>query len=127
VEGVSRLLLTFALVAVLVRGIIPTGWMPSTDRAFAITVCTGTASETVWLDMKGALHKQDPAKKERDTKSEPCTFAGMAVASGLPIMPTVIGPLVGKDSLVAHLPSPAAIGQGLAAPPPPARGPPHLI
>ena len=38
------------VMALAVRVAIPNGWMPSADKAFALTVCTGMDVQTVWLD-----------------------------------------------------------------------------
>jgi len=121
-----RSLSAFVLLAALVaRMLVPAGWMPSTDRAFAITVCTGIDTQTVWLDTQGKTHKQDPSKAD-DSDHEPCTFAGGAFASLTPEMPAV-------ETAVAYANAPVfahdsiAPGQGLAAPPPPSTGPPSLI
>jgi hypothetical protein len=114
------------MLALAVRIAVPSGWMPSTDRAFALTVCKGFDTQTIWLDKQGGLHKQDPSKGKA-VDHAPCAFAASA---------TDIGPLPNSASFVAfngqhYVPPLAAhyvfIGNGLAAPPPPATGPPHLI
>jgi hypothetical protein len=126
VEGVNRVLLLFALIAIAARGIIPAGWMPTGERSFEISICTGMEMQKAWLDSEGKVHKQDPTKKDAREK-QPCAFSGLAMATpfaGAVAVPHPAVPLGaahdGKNQLVS-------IGRGLAAPPPPATGPPSLI
>ena len=108
--------------ALAVRVIVPAGWMPDQARGFAITLCTGSGAETAWIDSAGNIHKRAPAT----APDRPCDFAGVAA------------PMLGGDTPVAVLePTPVqpaapvqplvAIDQGLAAPPPPATGPPATV
>jgi hypothetical protein len=114
------------LLALAVRVVIPSGWMPSAERGFALTICTGMDTQTVWMDKSGKLHKEDPAKG-KSVEHQPCAFAGAAMASDLPSanlhlpMPPVALPIV---AFATHE---VAVGTGLAAPPPPAIGPPAYI
>lgn len=122
-----RSLSAFVLLAALVaRMLVPAGWMPSTDRAFAITVCTGIDTQTVWLDTQGKTHKQDPSKAG-DSDHEPCTFAGSAFASLTPETPVIEGAVAYSSRAPTSAYDHVAIGRGLAAPPPPSTGPPSLI
>ena len=121
---------TFAFVMVLIalaiRITIPSGWMPSSEKTFALTVCTGMDVQTIWLDKQGALHKDDPSKG-KSIDHPPCAFAGMANAADLPAH-FVLAARIGADSdTPSQLFLSAAIGRGLAAPPPPATGPPSYI
>ena len=50
------------LLALALRVIIPSGFMPSSERGFALTICTGMDTQTVWMDKSGRLHKEDPSK-----------------------------------------------------------------
>jgi hypothetical protein len=114
------------VLALAMRAFIPSGFMPSTERGFALTICTGMDTQTVWMDSKGKLHKEDPAKG-KSVEHQPCAFAGATVASDAPatdvslsIAPVAIAvPIFAKREV--------AIGNGLAAPPPPAIGPPTYI
>ncbi len=116
--------LLFAALAV--RAIIPAGWMPSSERAFAITVCTGIDTKTIWLDRQGKTHKQDPAH-DKGANHAPCAFAGMAMASDVPV-PVAFELLAPSVTVIPRLTSAnVTVGQGLAAPPPPSTGPPILI
>jgi hypothetical protein len=128
VEGVRRnfaltLLLSFALFA---EALIPSGWMPTGGKAFEITVCTGTDTHSLWLDRAGKLHKQDPDKKNSNSDSKSCAFAGLGAAVDLPVDTQ---PAIEPQGPNITTPAPrlvAAIGKGLAAPPPPQTGPPLL-
>jgi hypothetical protein len=121
----NRLSVLLIICALAVRFMIPAGWMPSAERSFVVTVCTGVNMSTMWIDTKGKIHKVDPAK-HKSADHESCVFAGMAMAAdppsslvALPIMPDV------SDRLVMTT-IPVSIGKGLAAPPPPSTGPPVL-
>jgi hypothetical protein len=126
VEGVNRLLLTIALIGIVFRGLIPMGWMPTGERGFEITICAGVDTHTVWLDSKGKLHKQDPSKKDAP-KAEPCAFAALSMATNLAPFDAPIFSQIGATAPQRHPGYLVSIGNGLAAPPPPATGPPILI
>ena len=49
----------FILMALAMRVIIPSGYMPASERGFALTICAGMDSQTVWMDKSGKLHKED--------------------------------------------------------------------
>ncbi len=125
----KRLAVFLIMLALAVRMAVPAGWMPSGEKGFALTLCAGGETSTVWIDTKGQIHKSDPSKGEghNDAPHEPCAFAGVALAAGIPSAKT--------DEFTDGLPAAHAvaissgvtIGQGLAAPPPPATGPPTLI
>ena len=114
------------VLALALRVIIPSGFMPSSERGFALTICTGMDTQTVWMDKTGKLHKEDPSKG-KSVEHQPCAFAGAAMAADL----------LSDDFQVAMAPVALAIpvfakrevtvGNGLAAPPPPAIGPPSYV
>lgn len=116
----------FVLMALSMRVAIPSGYMPSSERGFALTICAGMDSQTVWMDKSGKLHKEDPSKG-KSVEHQPCAFAGAAIAADFPAnalqiaMPPVAlaAPVFAKREV--------SIGSGLAAPPPPAIGPPSYI
>jgi len=116
----------FILMALAMRVVIPSGYMPSSERGFALTICAGMDTQTVWMDKSGKLHKQDPLKG-KSVEHQPCAFAGAAMAADFPAnalqiaMPPValVVPVFAKREV--------SIGSGLAAPPPPAIGPPSYI
>ena len=122
-KKISAALLVLALA---VRVIIPSGWMPSSERGFALTICTGMDVQTVWMDSKGKLHKEDPSKG-KSVDHSPCAFAGDTVASAN----AHIGDYAALPHIASALPvlsgQSVSVGAGLAAPPPPAIGPPSYI
>lgn len=114
------------LLALAVRVIIPTGFMPSAERGFALTICTGTDAQTVWMDKSGKLHKEDPSKG-KSVEHQPCAFAGAAMASDLPSMDVHVAMAPFAVAIPVHAKREVSVGAGLAAPPPPAIGPPSFI
>ncbi len=121
-----RLAFAFVVLALAIRIAVPSGWMPSNERGFALTVCTGMDTQTVWMDSKGKLHKEDPSKG-KSVEHSPCAFAGSLAVHNLPA--------TNFHFAMPHRPTPVpvfaaneiSIGNGLAAPPPPAIGPPSLV
>ena len=113
--------------AMLLRVIIPAGWMPTTgvDGMVRISVCTGMGAETAWIDHDGKIHKDAPAGSHHDP--QPCGFGVLGL--GLDETPALLLPLpafaAAAVALVAR--QTLSVGHGLAAPPPPSTGPPSLI
>ena len=120
----DRIALTLLGLALVLRVLVPAGWMPSAGPGgLAVTICTGGTMEAAWVDTEGKLHKQPPGQG-----SDPhCAFAGL----GAPILggdlPPVVTLALGTDQAPLATRALAAIGQGLAAPPPPATGPPATV
>ncbi len=132
--GMNRLFVFGLAFALVFKALIPAGWMPSSDQAFAIMLCAGADSSTVWLDKQGQLHKTDPAKKH-PAKKHPlsdkeheggCAFSGLAQLAKLDRSNISFLPKISADRLYLSQPA-AEIGLGLAAPPPPSTGPPTLV
>lgn len=114
------------VLALAVRIVLPAGFMPSNERGFALTICTGMDTQTVWMDKSGKLHKEDPAKG-KSVEHQPCAFAGAAMAGDAPADTVFIAmPPVATAVPVFEMRE-ASVGHGLAAPPPPAIGPPSYI
>lgn len=125
----SRFTYLLVVLALALRMAVPAGWMPSGEKGFALTVCAGTETSTVWIDTNGKIHESDPSKsgEHDDISHEPCAFAGTALALGIPDAATAPALTVAPARHIASLPSEVTIGRGLAAPPPPPTGPPSLI
>ena len=68
------------VLALALRIMVPAGFMPSTERSFALTICTGMDTQTVWMDKSGTLQKEDPSKG-KSVEHQPCAFAGAAIAA----------------------------------------------
>ncbi|MES2498523.1 MAG: hypothetical protein V4618_20590 [Pseudomonadota bacterium] len=119
----DRIALAFVAAALLMRLLVPAGWMPAAERGLAITLCTGAGAQQAWIDEKGNLHQgKQPGEGQAD---HPCVFGGFAAL--LDVSPFGDA-LAGIAPLAVALPPLAltavAIGRGLAAPPPPSTGPP---
>jgi hypothetical protein len=123
---IRSLAAAFIVLALAMRVIIPAGFMPSAERSFALTICAGMDTQTVWMDKSGKLHKEDPSK-DKSVKHQPCAFAGATLAADFP--PAALQIAMGPVALpIPGFAKPeVAVGAGLAAPPPPAIGPPSYI
>jgi hypothetical protein len=113
--------------ALLARSIAPQGWMPVVNAAGGIelTVCNGMGrDDRMVLSADGKLHHEAPAKDQ--SNDHPCAFAGLGVADTPPSLAMASIPAFVPDA--TPLPDRVSIapGRGLAAPPPPATGPPSL-
>jgi hypothetical protein len=122
-----RLLLALFAFALFVRAFVPEGWMPMTsaDGGIGLMICSGMAPDTpmaMAMDGHGDVHKQRPARDQ--SGDHPCAFAGIGLAHAT--APELLAPEPLRTDFVEHrLPETlAAIGHGLAAPPPPQTGPP---
>lgn len=102
--------------ALLARAVIPAGWMVAPAPAgVTIVICTGDGMVTAAI----------PGKDEGQprTNTEPCAFAGLGVAAEPPVLAMLPVPVA--IAIAALAPAVALLpGRGLAAPPPPATGPP---
>lgn len=122
----DRTAIALLALALLARVLVPAGWMPAEGRGMAITLCSGSGAVAAWVDADGKIQKHDPAKGAMP--DHPCAFAGLGMpmlGGDVPAAP-LLAP-VPRDELAGLSLAPAAIGRGLAAPPPPATGPPASI
>lgn len=120
-------LLAFIVLALAVRALVPAGWMPTfADGRTTITLCTGAGMVEAWVDEDGKIHKEQPAGST--THNQPCAFAGLGAVADIPMAAAMVAqPLAYSAPSLAFDAANIAIGLGLAAPPPPAIGPPTLI
>lgn len=120
----GRAALALVAFALLIRLLVPAGWMPAAEGGYAITLCTSQGLTTAWVDEQGRIHKGEPGKAGVD---HPCLFAGFAAALDAPLLAgALVAPLPAAIlPPIAHVT--VAIGRGLAAPPPPATGPPASL
>lgn len=124
----------FALMAMIVRGLVPSGYMlaaADTPGDFvSIVIChgDGTNGTQALLDLKNGkiVDPEEMPGQSDDGKNQACPYA-MSAHFTPPEMS-------GKLAEPVELPTPfltnfdyIAPGRGLAAPPPPARGPPLNI
>lgn len=110
-------------VALLLRVMIPTGWMPShgADGVTRITLCTGMGAVQAWVDADGTIHDKKPMDK--GGADQPCAFAGLAMLADVPEAAIEL-PAISAPHAEPVFPATVGIGRGLAAPPPPSTGPP---
>jgi hypothetical protein len=133
--GFAQALTAFALLAMVVRALVPAGYMfaPTHDSRFlAITLCSGHGPAEAVLDLTtGAIVDASEAQTHKAPSSPsrtdaPCVFATAAPLSA-PEAPAVIAVAFRHQAI--ELPSAivATPGRGLAAPPPWSTGPPLTV
>ena len=112
------------LLALSLRILIPTGFMPTVgSQGLVVELCSGISGKTITID----LGKKFPGEKQQHTADSPCAFAaslghGLLSAAELPIiLPFVYGLTIFAGTVIADL-----TVHRLAAPPPPSQGPPAL-
>ena len=112
------------LLALSLRILIPTGFMPTINsQGLVVELCSGMSGKTVTID----IGKKLPGEKKQHTADSPCVFAaglgqGLLASAELPtILPFVYGLTIFVGTAIADL----TISR-LAAPPPPSQGPPAL-
>lgn len=118
--------------AMLLRLLVPQGWMPVSDGSgYHLTLCSGAGPVAPLAHptkMSASMHGRHhmPPGQDHPNNDHPCAFCALSHAMAnpvLPALPLAIG--IEADVLVAVRPL-VGIGRGLAAPPPPATGPPLL-
>ncbi|MHA3840281.1 hypothetical protein ACX0GZ_03545 [Sphingomonas aestuarii] len=116
-----RVALALVACALLLRIAVPGGWMPS-DQGRWIELCTGDGMVTAFVDANNRLHRSDPG--EAHAAKQHCAFAGLTAPFDPPlgIDPEPLATTTEPTFALARFS--VAIGQGLAAPPPPSTGPP---
>ncbi len=133
----GRRLGAIALLAVLVRAIVPAGYMlahadTDTGRYLTVQMCDGHALESqakqiIDLDTGKRV---DPSTLDKSGKGEPnhapCVFAGAPALAEPMALAEPVAFVVAHDVEFAA-PRDLHPGRGIAAPPPPATGPPSLI
>lgn len=124
------LLLVLFAGTMLLRLLVPQGWMPVTDGSgFHLTLCSGSgpvAKPARLSEMSASMHGRHhmPPGQDHPNGDHPCAFGGLSHALANPVLPA-FSPAVGiEQDVLATLFWLIGIGHGLAAPPPPATGPP---
>ena len=110
------------LLALLMRVAVPAGFMTtSVDGKLVVQLCTGTGPATMTLD----IGKDAPAPDKHKAADSPCAFSG-GYAGGLidTALPTMLAPAMALLQLVNGAAIADLTVHRLAAPPPPAIGPP---
>jgi hypothetical protein len=117
--------LAAALLALCVQLMFPAGFMAASAgeaRGFPIVICTAQGSVTMDWDSAGGVHKQAPVKPMAH-----CPFAGHATSAPPPVPQAVAIPAAFEPAAADERPYLVFPGRGLAAPPPPAIGPPARV
>jgi hypothetical protein len=116
--GKRRGFLILALLALWMQVLVPAGFMVSTtDGNPNIVICTGHGA----LDLADHDHSGKAPQSKADA---PCVFAGHGLATETPEPMRVAAPVYAYAASPAPAFEQSAPGRGLAAPPPPSRGPP---
>lgn len=114
------LLLWLAAAALLLRLLVPAGFMPGAGGT--LVLCTGNGVVTVAADAAG-----HPVKAPMATDSgSSCAFAGLGITGPLPELPALPLPLL-TALAVLLLATGLRLGVGLGQPPRPSTGPPLKI
>lgn len=123
--------------ALAVRVLIPAGFMigQTASGARALVLCPGQndapAMPGMHHDMAhmmpdgSMMSGHDTGKQSHDPGTDrPCAFAAVGLAVDTPISAPLPAPAPPPAFIGLHTQAPSAPGRGLAAPPPPATGPP---
>jgi len=134
-KSVSGRLGAIALLAMLVRAVVPAGYMlaeaeTSQGRYLTVEMCDGHTHALQVIDLDTGKKVDAKVLKAKHGKSEPkpppCVCAGIA-----PLAPPLVAAVPVKFkvaySAVFDLSRDVRPGHGIAAPPPPATGPPDSI
>lgn len=113
-----------AFAALAMQLLIPPGFMAgapnAANRGIPIVICTGEGSVTVnWNGAADHDSKKGPAKQ-----MAACPFAGHSLANAPPTPQAISEPVSFTQYVAATRAYAVCPGRGLAAPPPPAIGPP---
>ena len=130
-QMVRSVCLMLAVIAVALKVAIPVGFMaaaPANDLPFPLVLCTAQGAMVVapGAPLPGHDDKETGQTKAHDS---PCVFAGHGLGAPGPNLLDATH----VEFVAYHIQGPSAPavvlapGRGLAAPPPPARGPPSLL
>lgn len=119
-----RALRVAAFLALALQLMFPAGFMaagPGQGRGLPIVICSAHGQTVAgWIAPAG----HDGRKKAPAKGMAACPFAGHAVASGPPARSVLATPVAFAAARAPAKPFAVIPGRGLAAPPPPAIGPP---
>ena len=124
-SGFGQALAALALLAMVVRALVPSGYMLAEvgpHQVLTVTLCSGHGPVETQIDLgRPGSHKGDPSNgKSHDA---PCAFAAVAHLSAPQGLQAVSAPVLAFVS-AQTAPQRVTPGRGLAAPPPWATGPP---
>jgi hypothetical protein len=132
--GPRAVALALLACALALRFLVPAGWMPVSDAyGLHLAPCSGTGPMTPATMPAMAMHHvmagmdhHAPGGQDQPAPDHACPFAGLGLALAEPALPAVALPPAVEATLLPARILVVAIGRGLAAPPPPATGPPVL-
>lgn len=111
----------------MLKVLVPPGFMvggPAAETPFALVLCTAQGMVTI-ADADRPVDDGDPDGGAADTA--PCAFAAAAQVAPPPFVASAPAVFTHVERVQAQRAVHLAPGRGLAAPPPPARGPPSLL
>ncbi|MCX8476231.1 MAG: hypothetical protein MT490_10590 [Sphingomonas sp.] len=126
-----RIALFLVACALVLRLLVPAGWMPQADAAgIALAWCddSGISGGEAPAEAKALLAKavgEKPVPAHKPAPDQPCAFA----AAAQPLAAVDFAPLPPAPATLAEPLRPTLVatpGRGLAAPPPRSTGPPSL-
>jgi hypothetical protein len=121
-----------ALMAMLVRAVVPAGYMlaeadTAQGRFLTVQMCEGHAAKVIDLDTGGEVDPSKlPGKAKGDGKGAPCVFASTASAT-TPVAEAESVEFIATQDVDFGVSPNVRPGRGIAAPPPPSTGPPTTI
>ncbi|MBK8375631.1 hypothetical protein [Sphingorhabdus sp.] len=123
-NGNRQFALALIVLALAVRALVPTGYMVGGDaKGISVYVCDQAGGEAKLVTLP--MGTKDSGDHQKD-KSDVCAFAGLGAAvdsvDGVTSAPQITA--VAVSTPITQTPVP---GRGLAAPPPPATGPPATL
>ena len=134
----ARAMLAFVLLlALAVRTAVPAGWMPAFgERGFTLAPCSSWAPAADERAPPEAAHgthgdhgtpasEDMPEQPKHDSNGQPCAFAALGLDLAKPDAEAILA-IASHPGVDPAQDITVAIGRGLAAPPPPSTGPPHL-
>ncbi|HOY79794.1 MAG TPA: DUF2946 family protein [Hyphomonadaceae bacterium] len=130
----GRRLGAIALLAMLVRAIIPAGYMiaqadTGSGRYLTVEMCDGHNAQAQVIDLdtgKTVDLSKLPKSSKTDNNPSPCVFAGV-VAMAPPLAAAEPVEFLATHEVDFVVVRDLRPGRGIAAPPPPSTGPPSLI
>jgi hypothetical protein len=138
-QRTGRRLGAIALLALLVRAVVPSGYMLAAaetagGRYLTVQMCSGHAAQVVDLDTGKPVDPSTLAKSEKpqneksknDPSQTPCVFAG-APALVEPVSVAESVEFLAERDVDFGIMRDVRPGRGIPAPPPPSTGPPSLI
>ena len=115
------------VLALALRVLVPTGWMPAPSGGFALIPCVAVqAPPEAHHGGHHAGHEKQPQEQDRDVSND-CAFAPLLAGSAVPasLAAKVAPPFTSRVRIDRRIEN-AALPTGPPSPPPPSTGPPTL-